>query len=538
MANAWDRAAAIVRQAHAGPSPEAEPLYADTGALDTATRDELVRRCAGRWQSDPRKGEQAIRERMLKNRHGEDVKRFLRDLYTEEFAAKVDPHATVVANPFEDTVREIVQLYRGQTLRRIDGIDDDAQAAFQELVRETRIQATAQGMAETGYGVGPQHVIPEIRRGQVRLLQPPPSTTDEVLDIEDPLGDPVAVAYPVGRGRVAVVDGEASRVFTFDGSRIVEVAEDRVDHLLGDTTVATLRFSEPTEAADWHDRDRNRRMVEANLAVGHLLAKLSLVRKGQAGYLLTVIGNIDGIARGQKIGDPTGPVVAREDAERVDGGGQTRIEALDFDTDPRNFISHIRTYTELAARSTGVPVTVTGDGMDLDLNFDFDRLAELRGDLVWWAETWERALWTYVIRLARRSGHRLRSRLPDPKAVEQGFYLQLPLLHRKFSDPKAERDHWDWLMRRGLVSIIDMGRRYLGNRSDADIRAQVRANLKENGAFYDEVAKRQSPPGLGAHGEIQTLAQAQGAMGPAARDRQPPPPGGGSGNQAEAGAEA
>ena len=47
---------------------------------------------------------------------------------------------------------------------------------------------------------------------------------------------------------------------------------------------------------------------------------------------------------------------------------------------------------------------------------------------------------------------------------------------------------------------------------------QLDRNVAENGKFFDAVAKRQGPTALTANGEIQTLAQAQGALGPAVRD--------------------
>lgn len=533
----WATIVGLAEGLHSTTTGELPPLYAGAGALPDEVVVPLVKRCATRYHSDPRKREQAIRERMRDSTYGEDIERYIGKLYSQPFAEKINPHVTTVANVFEDIASQVVQLYRGQTLRRIDGISDTEQEAFAELVRETKIDATAQRMAETAWGVGPQHVIPVIRRGRFRFLAPSPSTTDEVLDSYDPTGAPVAVAFPAGGGRVVVIDGVSYRVFVLTPEGVVEDTSERVEHNRGDTTVATLRFDEPIEPYDWHMRDRNRRIVEANLVIGHLLAKLNYVRKAQGAKLLTVVGNLDGVARGQAIGDPNGPLLARTDTESPESTQTTEIAALDFDTPPERFIAQIRHHTEWAAESTGVPVTVTAGGDKFDIEFDFDRLAELRGQLAWWAETWERELWTYTIALAKTSRHRLATQLPSPDKVEAGFFLQLPPMHRKFASPKEERDHWDWMMKGGLASVLDKGRRYMGNRSDKAIVRQIEVNLAINGRYWDEVAKRQAPAMLGTNGEVKTLAQAQGALGPAARDRQALPPGGDDDNptQTEAG---
>ena len=490
---------------------DAGPLYGEPGPLDSENLKALIQQ-SQRFQTDRRKKAQGLRQRILKSQHRADIADYLRTLYAPEFTCRVVPHTTVVCNPYADICGEVCQVYRGGAVRRIDGISEDQQEAFDRVVAETSISALAQGWAETAYGVGPQWIIPSVRRGRMRLHAPTPSCVDIVLDNEDPTGDPVALSYPTGRGQVAVLDGETLRHFEV-GDRTREIEELRVEHRVGDLPAAALRFTPPTEASDWWDREVHQRLEDGALAVGHISAKLSHLRKAQQGKLLVLLGNVDGLAKGQPIGDPVTPVALREDGERPDDPRRTTIEALDFDTDPRNHLTHLRAITEWMAESTGVPVSVDVSGSERwDYTWDDDRLGEMRSQLAFWATRFEVQLWTFVVAVARAQRHPLALQLPTPEQVAAGFHLVLPPLHRKFSDPQKEREHWDWLISRGLASVRDVARRYLGHRPDKALDAQIQKNLDINTRWYAQLASRNLPADA-RDGKILTAAQAQGALG-------------------------
>jgi len=510
-------------------SSNREPMYAEPGLLDDGQIKELVGRTR-RHRSDSRKSAQALRDRLLRSKHTDDIREYIRTLYvSKDLAKRVNNFVSRTANPFADIVRQVVQLYKSGAIRRIDGVSKEQQAAFDALVLESRIDVLAQGWAETGYGVGPQFVLPVVRRESLRLLAPPPQSSDIVLDALDPTSDPVALAYPSGARSVVVVDAEATRTFDLDANGGVDEDEDlRIEHQAKDMPAAALRFTPAREDSDWWDCDINGRLQDGALVVGHWAAKLGLVRKGQGGKLLGVTGPLGSLARGQTAGDPEGPILIPTDStDDVDGAVPPKVETHDFDTDPANNLRHIRAITEWMAESTGVQVQVETNGADQwDYSWNYDALAELRTGLMFWAMLWERQLWTFAVAVAKAQKHPLASKLPSREQVEAGFFLDLPPLHRKFSDPLQEQKHWDWLISRGCASFLDVGRRFIGNRTDKALHAQITRNLEINGIYFDELTKRNNPADGDLGGKHQTIAQAQGAMGPAVRDGQAPKPGG------------
>jgi hypothetical protein len=513
-------------------SEDPGPLYAEPGALDDATLMQLLERTR-KVGTVGRKRSQALRERILRSQHADDVYAYLQRIYKRDFARRLAPHVTVVANPAADTVTGVVQVYRGGVIRRIADATPEEQAAFHELVTETGIDATASGHAQMAYFVGAQFLVPTVRRKRLRLFAPSPMSVDEVLDVEDPTGDPVAIAYPCGRSEVAVLDGESERRFERDGSGWRELADMRVVHGYGDMPASGLRFEAPREASDYWNRDMHSRLVAGTLSVGHVVAKLGHVRKAQHGKLVVAIGDSDDFPKGQKVGDPVQPMVARP--SRAENATPPRIEALDFDTDPKNHLVHIRAFFEWMAESTGVPVQVeSGGGDKWDYTWDYDALAELRQAMLWWVVLFERQLWTYAVAIAKRTGHPLAMKLPDPEKVAAGFFLQVTPLHRKFSDPMQELLWWEKMMALGQASYLDLSRRFQGQLPDQKLLEQIRDRIVVNSVVWNAMATRNQPavPGapavIDASGQFKTAAQVQGAMGPAVRDGKALPPEGGA----------
>jgi len=491
-----------------------QPIYGDPGLLPDDDVQALAQRSRQR-ESDDRKALQAKRSRIMRSKHGGDIECELERLYSREHARTVKKYVTVTANPFAGIVEQVVQLYRGGAIRRVDGITSSEQEAFDKIVSETGIDVLAQSWAQTGYAVGPQFVIPVVRRGVMRLLSPAPESCDVVLDVADPTGDPVAVAYASGQKTITVVDAVAHRTFAIDNALgLREIEALRIEHGAGDMPAAALRFTPAVEDTDWWDMDANARLTSGAMEVGRIVANLAHLRVGQHGKLLTMTGPLASMPRGQRINDPTGPIMAPTDTEgTADQVVAPEINALDFDTDPINHLRHVRWVVEQMAESTGVPVTVESGGDKWDYSYDYDALGELRKGLVWWASMWERQLWTFVIHMARAQKHPLASKLPTPEQVSDGFYVTFPPLHRKFSDPLQEQKYYDWLLKVGAVSFVGIARRFLGNRSDTALKRQLRDNIEVNGEFWDFLAKRNIPAGAGPDGKIQTVTQAQGAQG-------------------------
>lgn len=502
-----------------------EPLYGEPGEITDEQVNALWQR-SRKQSSDPRKRMQAMRDRILRSKHRGDIDAYIRTLHKPEFARKICPHINVADNPFQDIVRDVVALYRGGAVRRIDGVSEDEQAAFDELVTETQIATKAQGWAERAYAVGAQFTIPTMRRQRIRFQAPTPETVDLVLDVDDPTGDPVAVSYPSRRGMI-VVDAVAQRYFEPVGDRIVEIEELRVEHGVRELPASALRFTDPPEDDDWWDADMHERLRQGALLVGYIGADLGLVRKGQRGKLLTMSGPLHNVPRGQMLGDPTGSLVLPTDGQSVEDPRENKVDVYEYATDPAMHLLHKRSAKEAMAESTGVRATVNTDGQGKwDFEWDFDGLAELRIKLMLWALLWERQTWTFTVAFARAQRHPLARRLPTPEKVSAGFYLSLPPLHRKFADPLKELEYLDKLLSKAQISIIDYLRRVHGHMPEEALWRMLQRNMAINSTYYDEVAKRVRAGHMSVDGTIETAAQAFGSMGPAVRDGRALPPGG------------
>ena len=75
-------------------------------------------------------------------------------------------------------------------------------------------------------------------------------------------------------------------------------------------------------------------MVDGTVTIGVLGAALGFTRKAQSKKLLVALGDLGGTPSGQRL-DPEIPI-------RVDSDSPATVNfnTLDFDTDPKNFISH------------------------------------------------------------------------------------------------------------------------------------------------------------------------------------------------------
>lgn len=502
-----------------------DPIYAEPGRMGVDVIAALAER-QQTMRNDPRRMCQLKRASFLKSQHKPYVQDRITRLYKSDLKQEISNHISTAVNPAADIVSSVCQVYRHGAIRRIHGASPEEEKAFFELVKETGIAALAPSWNDSAYFVGPQFVMPKISRERMRLIPLEQHYVDVVQDAEDPYGDPVAVAYAVGDpssgANLCVLDGWSWRYFEVKNGRTRQT--DEVVHALGDMPATALRFMPVTDPMDWHVYRMHERMVDGSIDVARVYATMQFVRRTQHHYMFVALGNTDAIARGQNLGDPEKPLVARTSINEQ--ASQMRVEALPFDTDPVNFMKEMRFTIEAMAESTGVPVTVTtvsGSNAKHDLTYDENALAELRTAQTWWAQEFERRLWTWTVAMAKSMRHRLASDLPDPKDIGERFILELAPMHRSFADPKVEHEVWDWNFSRGMASFLDLARNRYPQLSDEELDKKIEENLEINGKWFDAVTSRNQAVDA-EDGKILTAAEANGAMGPKVRDGEEPPP--------------
>lgn len=505
-----------------GSKPLPKPLYAAPGPMPPEIVTELVKR-QQKMKSDTRKAHQAQRDRILHSTHALDIVKEIENRHEDETLAKQVARfadAGVVANPAADVVSSVVQIYRGGAVRRVEGASDEQQEAFQQIVAETGLMARASDDAQTAYFVGCKFMAPIVRRKQMRILSPEPQHTDEVLDEEDPTGDPVAIAYGAGDGKTAILDGAALRFYEMRAGQVVEDIESAVPHGIGDMPAAPLRFEPVTDPCDWWNYQMHERLRRGSLEVGFWMARLGLIRHVQGGKQLHFSGDMSAIAAGQPIGNPAAPLVANiSDAQK-----NVTFGAFDLDTPPTNTLSHIRSLIEWMAESTGVAVMVESGGDKFDLAWDHDALAELRQKMLWWVLQFERQFWTFAVQIAGAQGHPLASKLPSHEMVAEGFVFDLPPLHRRFSDPIQELSWWKEMRASGQADYMDMARRFHPGLADKMLSQQMLDRIELNSRIWKLLSIHNTPAKPDAEDTtastddttarpMRSLAQEQGASG-------------------------
>lgn len=462
-------------------------------------------------------------------------------IYTEDFKSLIDDRisalwhdpetrselrrfTTVTLNLGLDVTRQIAVVYKQGARRTIDGVPDKQQDAFHQLALESWIDVEAPRWNQLAFLLGPVCVIPIMRRGRLRWETLLPHYYDIVRDPDDPMGAPLAVCFTVcsddelsGTADTVIVDGVSWRYYTTGRGKPKLVNE--VPHGAGTFPGAILRFDIPY-SSDWWGGPRNQRLFDGTIDVGTTNTALNFVRKSQCHKLLTVIGRLSGMATGQKK-DPETPVMVNEGRE---DRGATKIEALDFDTDPANFIKHIRFTYESVIESFGIPGSaVTFDatsGTEGErLRLSNEGLTEIRNEQIPFCRRFEHELWAKAIRVLRAGMHPLRSSLPSPDVIEDAFRIEFPELARTFADPNAETAFTDWQLSKGLTSELRLLRRSNPTMNTEQLRDLHEKILEERAEFNDAVTKRN----LHMSGDkVQTAAEAFGAMGPAMRDAAKP----------------
>jgi hypothetical protein len=518
------------------PSEYAQPLV--ERCLTTLNSDTRKRRAWDRWTIYTEQYQPLILQRIADTQTDDGVRR--------EMAKFVD----LTVNPGLDVTKQTSVCWRQGARRSIEGVSDDSLAAFHELVIESCIDTTAIEWNRIAAFVGPIVVVPVLRRGRLCWDTLLPTFSEVETDITDPYGTPIAVAWTqrdtCGEPDKAIavyLDETAWRFYKLaDVAAVratyvettpaaplkIEAAREPIGHGLGYFPGVPLRFGAVFDG-DWYGSPYlNQRLVDATVSIGVLNAALGFTRKAQNKRLLALIGDLGGFPDGQTL-DPEVPFIAD-----VPGGAglPPTVTAIDFDTDPANFIKHASWIYQNIASAYGGQVATDENG-DTRLAFSVETLTEIRNEQIPHARQFERELWATAVDMCRAMRHPLSERLPTREQVLAGFRVDFGKLSRRFTDPAAEQAWIDWLLSKGATDHLEILRAQ-GNTTldDSQLWELIEHRLEIQAKFNDAVTKRNLNM---QGGNVTTAAQAFGAMGPAMRDGNAPPA---TSSNADAGADA
>ncbi|MBK6920413.1 MAG: hypothetical protein IPH07_23640 [Deltaproteobacteria bacterium] len=484
--------------------------------------DTRKRRAWDRWLIYTEQHTSLILDRITSTQNDDGVR--------NEIAKFVD----LTVNPGLDVTRQTSVCWRQGARRSIEGVDDDAQKAFHELVLESRIDVVAPSWNRIGALVGALLVVPAVRKQRLAWDTLLPTFTEVEPDPDDYYGTPLAAAWTLRseceqpEDAVAVyLDDQAWRTYRladapvpaglYGAAKPQEFIEalPPVEHGLGYFPGVPLRFAEVFDG-DWYGSPYlNQRLVDATVSIGVLNAALGFTRKAQNKRLLTLIGDLGGFPDGQSL-DPEVPFVADVPAG---AGVPPTIQAIDFDTNPDNFIKHASWIYRNIASAYGGQVESDDTGAGTRLVFSPETLTEIRNEQIPHAREFERMLWATAVDMCRAMNHPLADRLPTRDEVLAGFRIDFGKLSRKFSDPSAEQAWVDWLLSKGATDQLEILRAQ-GNTTldDEQLQELIEKRLEVQAWFNDVVTTRNLSM---TPGGVATAAQAFGATGTAVRDGTP-----------------
>lgn len=437
---------------------------------------------------------------------------------------------SVVRNDAVDVTAQVAVVWKNSAERHFGGDGDESdrerteqEKALFDLAEESAFNVLACEVNQLAFLQGPQFVVPVIRGADRRLTADVigPHVYDVVYDIDDPLGLPVGLAWHISKHRygttevehhVHVLDGVSLRRFVVRGQSRTEAS--RIEHGYGRLPAACLRFTRPMAADDWTLCDTQLRLLRGTIEIGVKLARMGLVRKVQCHKLMTLIGDLEKVGGGQEMGDPETPV----QIDVPKGSPAPAVSVVDYDTDPKRFISEILFWVQCMVEPYGGHV-----GVDPGQADPIGRVvippsvqAEHRKRQIPAALDFEKAWWSAATAMMRADGHRLAMVMPSPEDVRRNLRVNFGQLSRDLEDPEKAARNEDWQLSRGQTSEVEIMRRRLGGVSEEEAWREIDRNMANRKKFADLAAR--SNLSTSPDGSAQTLPQANGAMGTPARE--------------------
>ncbi len=446
---------------------------------------------------------------------------------------------TKARNDARDVTEQVAVVWQNGAERHLvdeDGTEDEeGTAAIRGLAQESRFNVIAQMINHLAWLQGPQFAVPIVRgAGARRRLCADvvsPHVYDIVQDELDPLGFPVGLAWHIHHRQVSqnihednvwVLDGVSLRQFRVRTSSVgdlgtqvpLELASEPIEHGYGRLPAALLRFTEPIAGDDWFLCESNSRLVSGTIEIGVKMARLGLTRRAQNHKLLTMIGRVDAVAKGQEPADPEAGIVA----STLSGTGAVSIDVLDYDTDPDNFIKEILFHVQCLIEPLGGRIRVDSGAPEIfgTIEIPHEVQVEHRDTQKEPSEGFETVFWSATTAMLRVDRHPLALDLPAPDDVLDRYRVTFGPLTRALKDPEKENANNDWRLSKGHTSEVELKRAELGGgATDDEAWKVVEQNMNNRGRF-NEMATRAFL--TTDDGDVQTTAEALGAMGTTQRE--------------------
>lgn len=436
-----------------------------------------------------------------------------------------------------DITNSVSVVWKHGARRTIEGASESEQEAFFRLVEDTGFSMRARAWNRQAFYQGPITVVPVIRQDRLSWDTLLPYFYDVVRDESDPWGNPAAVCWSVGDptdplrrrdtslapdANIVLLDGDSWRYFgarKTNGKDLDLAMVEQINHDMGMFPGTTLRLDE-THGTSWWGCDRHQRLQDATIMIGVIQAALSYVRKAQNRKLLKVLGDLRGLPRQQQVaGEPEIPLVAQANSPE-----QIAIDAIDFDTNPENFMKHATWIMQMVARSYGGELALgshpstTGGVLGADIKFGHEALTELRNDQIPFARQFERDLWGKSVEMAKRQNMPGSEDLPDPDLIREGLNIEFPRLSPSFANTKDEIEWFNWCLAKGKLSYGDLLVTEMPSATDDERDAEIIRRVERQIPVLDMITKRNLSLAPEANTDLETPSQMNGSMGPEVRD--------------------
>lgn len=417
-------------------------------------------------------------------------------------------HVTTVFNPAADVESVGCQVYKHGVRREIVG-DEQGTEDLIALFRSSRLNVQLQDLNRAADFCGPIPVVALPREDGVTAAAFLRHNYVPILDEGDPLGELMGFVACFASGYVVVTRESIHRFQKDDRDQLYEDTSARLEGLQN-RPFATMRYSTPLSVDDWENVGRAQRLFDAAIDVGVIAATMNYVRKAQNKYLLKAVGDIDSLPQGQSVADPEGALLAEATAQdRMD------IEAMEFDTDPANFIKHIDCIYDVSTESyLGITVGLSGEREPTAI---FDAVTELRQSQLQYAIPFDRDIAVALCEVGKRVPG---VDCPDPEKVKEKYMAEFGPMSRRFADPAQEAAWWEHCLKYGRFSVLDILRKDHRDVSDKALRERQRRNLDENTKYLEELATRNQPadPAADVSGDpkdpkMESVPQKQGRKG-------------------------
>lgn len=483
--------------------------------------------------SDPAKQNSMERWQVYSEQHAPLIRAHVSLTHSDkEIKESIYRHITVANNLALDIANAVCNVWKHASTSHVsvEGARESQNVALRRLMEESGFYRHARSWNREAFLCGPTTAIPVVRGTRLHFDTLLPHFYDTLDDVDDPWGAPLAAAWDVaaarrrvgssmaqygGKTTAILLDGDSWRYYSRNGTTFDLLGIE--EHGIGEFPGATLDFDIAHGGSRW-ECERHQRLIDATVTIGAIEAILSFIRKSQNKQLLTIIGNLDGIAEGQKLG-PEKPIQGRTKSP-----DQIRIDAINMDLDPENHIKHQAWIMQTITRSYGGQVASrpgSSSILEAEVAFSHEALTEQRNEQIPFAKDFTRDLLAKAVRTCIEAKHPLYMDLPDPDQIREGLLTKYPPLSRSFANVDEQIKWQNHALQRGLARFEDLLRPSMPGASEQRLTDHITENLEAQGPIITLMTTRDqsmAPANAGSVPVSETDSQRNGRQGPEVRD--------------------